>query len=142
MSESFDVVELGAGNDKVESLWVRIRGRANKADILVGVCYRQRNEDERTDEVFYEQLEEVAQLPALVLMGNFNFPDICWKYNTVQKKQSGRFLECVEVNFLMQLGRSPPDLLFRNREGLVGDVETGNCLGERDHKNDSVLDSW
>jgi len=36
--ECFDVVELGAGNDKVESLWVRIRGRANKADILVGFC--------------------------------------------------------------------------------------------------------
>ena len=38
--EGFDVVELKAGNDKVESLWVRIRGRANKADILVGVCYK------------------------------------------------------------------------------------------------------
>lgn len=33
--ESFDVVELWAGNDKVESLWVRIM--ANKVDILVGI---------------------------------------------------------------------------------------------------------
>ena len=44
--ECFDVVGLGAGNDKVESLWVRIRGRANKMDILVGVCYRPPSEDE------------------------------------------------------------------------------------------------
>jgi len=33
--ESFDVVVLGAGNDEVESLCVRIRGRANKVDILM-----------------------------------------------------------------------------------------------------------
>ena len=47
--ESFDVVELRAENDKVESLWVRIRRKANKADILVGVCYRSHNQDEATD---------------------------------------------------------------------------------------------
>jgi len=29
------VVVLGAGNDKVESLWIRIKGRASKTDILV-----------------------------------------------------------------------------------------------------------
>jgi len=41
--ECFDVIELVAGDDKVESLWVRIRERASKADILMGVCYRQPN---------------------------------------------------------------------------------------------------
>ena len=65
------------GDNKVESLWVKIRGRAEKADILVGVCYRPPNQDDETDEVFYEQLAEAAQSPALVLMGDFNFPDIC-----------------------------------------------------------------
>ena len=49
-----------AGDDKVESQWVKIRGRADKADILVGVCYRLLNQDEETDEVFYEQLVETA----------------------------------------------------------------------------------
>ena len=42
--ECFGVVKLGAGNDKVESLWVRIGGRANRADILVGICYRLPNQ--------------------------------------------------------------------------------------------------
>ena len=41
--EGFDVVEINAVNDKVESFLVRIGGRANKADILVGVCYRPPN---------------------------------------------------------------------------------------------------
>jgi len=45
----------------------------------------------------------------------------------------------MEDNFLMQLvreltrGAAPLDLLFTNREGLVGDVEIGGCLGQSDH---------
>ena len=45
----------------------------------------------------------------------------------------------MEDNFLMQLvrepmrGAAPLDLLFRSREGLVGDVEVGGCLGQSDH---------
>ena len=56
VKECTEVTELMTGEKKVESLWVKIRGRADKADILVGVCYRPRNQDEKTDEVFYEQL--------------------------------------------------------------------------------------
>ena len=89
--------------------------------------------------MFYEQLAEAARSLALVLMGDFNFPDICWEYNLAQKKQSRRFLEYMGDNFLMQLVREPMrraaplDLLFTNREGLVGDVEVGGCLGQSDH---------
>ena len=72
-------------------------------------------------------------------MGDFNFPNICWEYNLAQKKQSRRFLECMEDNFLMQLiraptrGAAPLDLLFTNREGLVGDVEVRGCPGQSNH---------
>ena len=46
----------------------------------------------------------------------------------------------MEDNFLTQLVREPTrrgallDLLFTNREGLVGDVEVGSCLGQSDYK--------
>jgi len=68
-------------------------------------------------------------------MRDFNLLDICWKYNTAERKQSRRFLECVEDNFLTQLVNEPTrggaslDLLFTNREGLVGDVVVRGCLG-------------
>jgi len=61
-------------------------------------------------------------------MGDFNLPDICWKYNTAKGKQSRRSLECVADNFLTQLVSEPTrrgaslDLLFTKIEGLVGDV--------------------
>ncbi len=52
---------LGLGMLKFECLWVRIRGKACRGDILVGVCYRLPNQDEEKDKAFCEQLAEVAQ---------------------------------------------------------------------------------
>ena len=76
---------------------------------------------------------------ALVLVGDFNFPDICWKYNKAEREQSQRLLECVGENFLTQLVRELTregallDLLFVNR-GQVDDVEVGGRLGHSDHE--------
>jgi len=102
-----------------------MRGNANKADTLLGVCCRPPNQDEEADEVFFKRLVEVSQSLALVLMGDFNLPDICWKYNTAERKQSRRLLECVEDNFLTQLVSEPTrggallGLLLTHREGLL-----------------------
>jgi len=92
--DCFHCTELDDCDDKVECLWVKMRGKANKADILLRVCYRPTNQDEEVDEVFYRRLAEVSQLLALVLVGDFTLPDICWKHNTAERKQSRRFLEC------------------------------------------------
>ena len=64
-------------------------GKACRGDILVEVCYRPPNQDEEMNETFYKQLAEVAQSPALVLMGDFNFPDTCWKYTIAQSSPRG-----------------------------------------------------
>ena len=123
--DCFDCIELNNCDDKVECLWVKMRGKANKADILLGVCYRPPNQDEEVDEVSCKRLAAVSQSLALVLMGKFNLPNICWKHNTAERKQSRRFLDCVEDNFLTQLVSEPTsggaslDLLFTNRAGLV-----------------------
>ena len=51
-------------------------------------------------------------------MGDFNLPSVCWIYNTADREQSQRFLECVGDNFLTQLVKEPArgskilDLLF------------------------------
>lgn len=42
------------------SLWVRIRGKANKADIIMEVCNRSPNKDKESDETFYKQLGQVT----------------------------------------------------------------------------------
>ncbi|KAK4825626.1 hypothetical protein QYF61_001306 [Mycteria americana] len=134
--ECLDCLELNDGDDRVECLWVTIRLKANKADIVVAVCYRLPNQDDEADELFYKQLGEASRSLALVLVGDFNLPDVCWKYNTAERKQSRRFLECVADNFLTQLVSEPMregaslDLLFTNREGLVSHVVVGGRLGQ------------
>lgn len=49
------------------------------------------------DETFFRLLEEVSQ--ALVLMRDLNH-NICWRDSTAGNKQSRRFLECINNNFL------------------------------------------
>ena len=126
--DCFDCIELDDCDDKVECLCVNLKRKANKADILLRVCYRPAIQDEEVDEVFYSHLAEVSQSLALFLMGDLNLADICWKYNTAERKQSRRFLECMEGNLLTQLVSEPTrggaslDQLFANREGLVGDA--------------------
>ena len=90
-------MEINDGDDRVESLWVRIKAKANKTDIIVGVCYRPSNQDEEVDKTPYRQLGEVSRSLPLVLVGDFNFLDICWIYNTAGREQSWRFLEVPRV---------------------------------------------
>ena len=116
------------------------KAKANKTDITVGVCYRPTTQDEEVDEKLYKHLGEVSRSLPLVLVGDFNFPDVCWNYNTADREQSRRFLERVGGNFLTQPVREPTrgsnilDLLFVNREGLVGDVKVGGRLGQSYHE--------
>jgi len=65
VGDCFSCIEIDNCDDKVECLWVKMRGKANKADILLGV--------------FYRLLAEVSLSLPLVLKGDFNLLDICWK---------------------------------------------------------------
>ncbi|RMC21511.1 hypothetical protein DUI87_02377 [Hirundo rustica rustica] len=103
IKKAFDAIGIETNEDGVECLWVRIKGKANKADILLGVCYHPPNQEEEVDNLFYKQLENVSGSSTLVLVGDFNLPDIIWELDTAEKRQSRKFLECMEDNFLSQL---------------------------------------
>ena len=79
-------MEINEGDDRVESIWIRIKAKANKTGVTVGVCYRQPTQDEEVDERLYKQLGEVSRSLPLVLVEDFNFPDICWNYNTADRE--------------------------------------------------------
>ena len=96
-----DCEELSLKNshEQVESLWVRIRDRGNKGNLVVGVYYRAPDQGEPIDEAFLLQLQEASRSQVLILLGDFNHPDICWKSSTASCRQSRRRLECIEDNF-------------------------------------------
>ncbi|PKU41873.1 rna-directed dna polymerase from mobile element jockey-like [Limosa lapponica baueri] len=138
-SEEMSLKPSLGSDERVESLWVRIKGQANMGDTVVGVYYRPPDQDGEVDEAFYNQLQVAPQSQALVLVGDFNYPDICWKGYTVTNIQSKRFLQCIDDNFLTQLVEEPTrreallDLVLTNKEGLVEDILVEGNLGCSDH---------
>ena len=73
-------------------------------------------------------------------MRDLNFPDDNWEYHTEDINRSRKFLKHTEDHFLVQVLREMTrkgallDLLFVNREGLMGQVVIGGCLGHSDHE--------
>ncbi|PKU46235.1 hypothetical protein llap_3459 [Limosa lapponica baueri] len=128
-SEGMSLKASLASDERVESLWVRIKGQANVRDTVVGVYYRPPDQDGEVDEAFYNQLQVTLQSQALVLVGDFNHPDICWRGYTAKHLQSRRFLQCINDNFFTQLVEEPTrrgallDLVLTNKEGLVEDIK-------------------
>jgi len=109
-------------------------------DVIVGVYYRPHDQEEEGDEAFYKQLKVALQSQALILMGNFNHPDISWEDHTARHMQSWRFLQSIDDNFLMQVVEELTrrgallDLVLMNKEGLIEDVKDGGSLGCSDHE--------
>lgn len=116
-------------DEKVESLWVKIRSQANKENVLVGVHSRPPHQGQPVDEAFLLQLWE-----ALILLGNFSHPDICWQSVTASCKWSRRVLESVEAHFLIQVvdsltrGEALFGLLLTNMQELIWVVKVGGSL--------------
>ncbi|KAK4830936.1 hypothetical protein QYF61_014309 [Mycteria americana] len=91
---------------------IDVEGEGERDSFLL----RPPNQDEETDELFYKQLGEASRSLALVPVGDFNLPDVCWKYSSAERKQSRRFLERVaDDNFLTQLVSEPTREVFNSR---------------------------
>lgn len=122
--------------------WVRTKGKDSQAEIPVGACYGPYNTGEEAEELFCKCLADVSPLTGILLVRDLDLPDICWK---LTGKGRG-FLESVEENFLTQLvrkstlGGDPLDLLFTNREGLLGDEVVRGCFGPSNNEM-AIFDS-
>ncbi|PKU35650.1 glycerol kinase [Limosa lapponica baueri] len=57
--------------------------------------------------VLHDKSQKRLKEKALVLLGNFNYPDICWKGNTARHTQSQRFLQSIDDNILTQVVEEP-----------------------------------
>ena len=109
-------------------------------DVIVGVYYRPSDQEEEVDEAFYKQLQAVSQSQSLVLMGDFNHPDISWEDHTARQTQSKRFLQSIDDNFLMQVVEEPTRRrrsagpCTNEQRGTGEDVKGGGRLGCSDHE--------
>ncbi|GAB0202510.1 hypothetical protein GRJ2_002716600 [Grus japonensis] len=142
VSPSVSMTSCSAWNSTwgwMRSLWVRIKGSTGAREVIAGICYRPPKQEDRADEALYRQEQPHVHKPWSSLR-DFNHPAIGWRDNAAGHKESRKFLECVDDNFLLQVTEEPMrrgatlDLVLTNKEGLVGDVKLKGSLGCSDHE--------
>ncbi|WAR18737.1 YWV1-like protein, partial [Mya arenaria] len=134
--------------DFLESVWCEIRLQ-NMDKILIGAVYKSPNCSVDNYKKLNDLISTAANLnyKKLMILGDFNFPEIDWSDWTVNKSEthpSFLFLECIRDNFLAQHvdnftryrdGQEPSclDLIFTDNLSVVEDIKYCNSLGASDH---------
>ena len=104
------------------------------------MCYRSPDQKGEVDEAFYKQLKAALQSQVVVLMGDFNHPNICWVSSMARHVWSRWFLQYAEDNFLTQVVEALMgqevllDLVLPNKDELVRDVKVGDSLVCSNHE--------
>ena len=94
-------------NSTGEYVCCRILGENNN-DLVVGVVYRSDNHGLNMDaNESVRHLIRELQPQILLLMGDFNYPDIDWENNDGVGSNSRMFVECLENGFLTQHIKKP-----------------------------------
>ncbi|XP_073409523.1 uncharacterized protein [Dendrobates tinctorius] len=138
-------IEASETGSSVETVWVRIQGQNNGKDTIVGIYYRPPVQAEDMDELFMHQMAKFSKKYDIVVMGDFNYPDICWESLSGKTNRSRKFLSSLADNFIFQKvgektrGTATLDLIPINREEMVEEVIVAGTLGGSDH---AILELW
>lgn len=105
--------------------------------IVIGLVYRSPNIGNDSNIKLNEIIEKMGRRH-LILMGDFNYPNICWDTLTAGRNSKG-FLEVTQDSFLTQhvveptRGSNILDLVFSSEEGMINTVLHVGRLGASDH---------
>ncbi|CAJ0923047.1 unnamed protein product [Ranitomeya imitator] len=131
--------DISEGNEDVESIWVEIHGGKNGNKILIGVCYKPPNITETMESLLLKQIDEAATHNEVLVMEDFNYPDINWETETCETHKGNRFLLITKKNYLSQLVQNPTrgaallDLILSNRPDRITNLQVVGHLGNSDH---------
>ncbi|XP_056395052.1 uncharacterized protein LOC130290887 [Hyla sarda] len=126
-------------SEDVESLWVELQKEGNTEKIIFGVIYRPPNITEEIEGRLYKQIERAARAGTVVIMGDFNYPDIDWGRGLAKTTKGRKFLNLLQDNFMGQFVEDPTrcdallDLIISNKAELVGNVTVRENLGNSAH---------
>jgi endonuclease/exonuclease/phosphatase family metal-dependent hydrolase len=131
-----------------ECIFVKLHPN-EKDTILVGCIYRSPSTDEENNSKLVKLMREIDKTSAshILIMGDFNLPEIDWINETSQAGPFHRattFLESSRDSFLYQHIKEPTrfrinqepsilDLVFTFEENMVSEIEVQAPLGHSDH---------
>jgi len=136
--ESLKPAEFFVKAEFNDNVWCQV------GELIIGVCYRSTNYaivGEENNSMLYDLLKEVNN-KHILLMGDFNFPEVDWSSTSVDTSahpDCKKFLEVVEDCFLTQhvlqptRGNAILDLVFTREPELVSEITVGDQLGNSDH---------
>ncbi|KAK7093942.1 hypothetical protein V1264_007621 [Littorina saxatilis] len=123
--------------------------RDNLPSLLVGLVYRSPNSSKDNNEKLNSLLVKAAQLKhyELLIMGDFNYPEIDWDSSTSEAGPSHpatSFVKATKDAFLVQHQKEPTrfrpgqkanivDLVLTSEEGTVEEISTTPGMGKSDH---------
>uniref|UniRef100_A0A4W3GAF0 Coiled-coil domain-containing protein n=1 Tax=Callorhinchus milii TaxID=7868 RepID=A0A4W3GAF0_CALMI len=99
----------------------------------------QKRHGKEIEEQICNQIADRCKANRVVIMGDFNYPNIDLQNTSIKGKAGQRFIDCVQENVLEQYVSSPtrkealPDLVLGNEIGQVEQVSVGQHLGNSDH---------
>lgn len=123
-------------NDYTNSIWIEVVNNNGKKTVI-GVVYRSPNSPITNNERLENCIHELSHRD-LVIMGDFNYPDIDWS-NLSAGCDGYKFLNIVMDNFLHQHVHFPTrennilDLLLTSDPNVVNSIECIGKLGSSDH---------
>ena len=109
------------------SIWVECRNKKGEIT-LIGLYQRPPNSQPEIEEQKCKEIIKSSKKNSVVIVGDFNFPNIDWDSHSIRGLDGEKFVECIQEEFLIQyvdgLTRegAKPDLLMGNKEGQMTEV--------------------
>ncbi|CAJ0940923.1 unnamed protein product [Ranitomeya imitator] len=103
------------------------------------IMYKPPNITETMESLLLKQIDEAATHNEVLVMGDFNYPDINWETETCETHKGNRFLLITKKNYLSQLVQNPTrgaallDLILSNRPDRITNLQVVGHLGNSDH---------
>jgi len=136
----YQAVETSMSSQFADQVWCKIKIK-NGDELLIGVCYRSPNTTlfgKDNDLLLLNLINEIRGKPVL-LMGDFNFPDIDWEAHHGNTSMSSGFIDAVDEAFLTQhvnlntRKNSVLDLVFTSEPDMIDSVSVLGYLADSDH---------
>ncbi|KAJ7395822.1 hypothetical protein BTVI_151167 [Pitangus sulphuratus] len=124
---------LEPDEEPTKTLCIRIKGKAGTGDIIVGVCYRPPNQENRVDEALCGQLGAASPSEVQVLTGASATPTSVEKTTQEGTDNLGSSWNVLITEVPTRSG-AMLDLVLTNKEGLVGNMKLKGSLGCSDHE--------